>query len=124
MRRLRRTEFLHLVEEALRKLPPRIRAAMDNVAIVVEDWPTRQQLAEAGMEGRYDLLGLYQGIPLPEREGSMVLLPDKITLFQRPIEELCETVEEVVEEVRVTLLHEIGHYLGLSEADLERLGYH
>lgn len=123
MRQLRRSEFEGLVHQALGLLPARVRELLENVAIVVEDWPTREQLAEAGLDHRHDLLGLYQGVPLPERDGGMVLLPDKITLFQRPIELVCETREEVVEQVRVTVLHEVGHYLGLDEETLERLGY-
>ena len=117
-----RRQFQRLVAQALRRLPPRFRASLRNVAIVVEDWPGEEHLAEAGLEDRYDLLGLYLGIPLPDRHDYNMVLPDRILIFQKPIEAICRTDEEVVEQVRVTVLHEIAHYFGIDDAELERLG--
>jgi predicted Zn-dependent protease with MMP-like domain len=116
-------EFHDLVRRAYGELPGEIASYIENVAILVEDWPGRYDLEEAGLQGRHSLFGLYKGIPLPEREGGLPPLPDTITLFRRPIESACAYREEVAREIRVTLLHEVGHYLGMDEDDLERLGY-
>ena len=121
--RLTQKEFQSLVLQAVQELPPRIMNAIENVAILVEDWPSDYVLETAGVESRYDLLGLYTGVPLPAREGGLPLLPDTITLFQGPIESACSSREDVVREVRVTLLHEVGHYMGMDEEDLDRMGY-
>lgn len=121
--RLTLEEFEALVRRAHRDLPEAFRNALENVAILVEDWPTGEDLEEMGFEGDTEIFGLYRGIPLPERGVYQPLLPDTITLFKRPIERACNTREEVVEELTITLLHEIGHYLGMSEDDLDRLGY-
>ena len=121
--RLTWREFNRAVENAMEELPTRIQDLLDNVAILVEDWPGHDDLDVADAEGHEALFGLYTGVPLPEREGGPPPLPDTITLFKRPIESSCGTREELVHEIRVTLLHEVGHYLGMSEADLERLGY-
>jgi len=120
--RLSRPEFQKLVRQAFRELPVQFEHALENVAILVEDWPTGDDLKEAEMEG-HDLFGLYTGVPLPEREGGLAPSPDTITLFQRPIESACGSREDVVREIRITILHEVGHYLGMGEEDLERLGY-
>jgi predicted Zn-dependent protease with MMP-like domain len=119
---VRRRRFEQLVEQALEELPPVIQRAMENVAMVVEDWPDDELLAEVELHSPYELFGLYQGVPLIEREGEPIL-PDRIVLFQHPIERACASDEEVVEQVRLTVLHEVGHHLGMREEDLERLGY-
>jgi len=99
--RLPRREFQRLVREALEGLPPAIHDALDNVAILVEDWPSSDDLEEAGIKDRGHLFGLYTGIPLPEREGGLPGLPDTIRLFQRPIESACASREELIQETRV-----------------------
>lgn len=118
-------EFEGHVLSAYQRLPAAAQAALDdgNIDIVVEDWPGPEaedalDPAAAGM-----LLGLYVGVPLIERFGGEPALPDCIYIYRRPILEVCDSYDAVVEEIRVTLLHEIGHYLGLGEEDLERLGY-
>ena len=116
-------EFQRLVLRALQELPPQIDNALENVAILVEDWPGEDLLEGADAEEKHHLFGVYSGVSMLDREGGMPLLPDTITLFQRPIESACTTRNEVIREVRTTVLHEVGHYLGLSEEDLERLGY-
>ena len=121
--RVTRREFHRLVQRAFRDLPMGIQQALDNVAILVEDWPEVDELEMAGPEGREGLLGLYTGVPLSEREGGDPSLPDTITLFQRPLESECTSRDELTQEIKTTLRHEVGHYLGMSEEELERLGY-
>jgi predicted Zn-dependent protease with MMP-like domain len=117
-----RARFQRLVDEALETIPLHFRDAMDNIAIVVEDAPTPDVLDEVGVTPPDTLLGLYQGTPLTERQwahGNM--LPDKITLFQRPIEHASDDDEDVVVAIGETLIHEIGHYFGLSEEEIEAI---
>jgi predicted Zn-dependent protease with MMP-like domain len=121
--RLSRRRFQQIVEESLAGIPEPFRRALDNVHVVVEDWPTAEQLASVGLPEDGVLFGLYEGTPLPERGLEPPLLPDRITLFQGPLQEACATEEELREEVRRTVLHELGHYFGLDEDRLEELGY-
>lgn len=120
---MRSEQFLKLVENALDGLPPEIKDALNNIDVVVEDWADRRLLDEMGLHSRSELLGLYQGVPLTEREGGGPMLPDRIVLYQRAIEAVCDTEQDVVEQVRLTVLHEVGHYLGMSEDHLDRMGY-
>jgi len=91
----------------------------------VKDRPTHEELAVAGTGPTETLFGLYAGIPLTERSSSYgMVLPDKITLYQQSIEEGCRTKREIQEQIRTTLLHEIGHHFGLSEDELEKAGFH
>jgi predicted Zn-dependent protease with MMP-like domain len=117
-------EFRRLVSQAIASLPPAVVQRLANVEVVVEDRPTPAELAIAGLEPPGTLFGLYTGTPLTER-GSWygMVLPDKITLYQRSIEEACRTRDQVREQIRITLLHEIGHHFGLSEGELEEAGY-
>jgi predicted Zn-dependent protease with MMP-like domain len=121
---LSREEFWRLVEQAVATLPPSVLERLDNVEIVVEDRPTREALEAAGIDPPETLFGLYTGTPLTER-GTWygMVLPDKITLYQRPIEQACRTRRQVRDEIRTTLMHEIGHFLGLSEEELHEAGY-
>jgi predicted Zn-dependent protease with MMP-like domain len=124
-----REEFDVLVEEALGTIPERFRDALKNIAIVVEDEPTLEQLAsiddDESDDGHLDdmtLLGLYEGTPLTERkwdDGNR--LPDKVTLFQGPIEDASEDEDDVVVAIGETLIHEIGHYFGLSEDEIQAI---
>jgi len=114
--------FRKLVDEALEDIPSDFREALQNIAIVVEQQPPATQLAEVGVEPPDTLLGLYEGTPLTERgwaNGNR--LPDKITIFQRPIEESSEDEDDVVQAIAETLIHEIGHYFGLSEDEIEAI---
>ena len=119
---LRRDEFTRLVEEALNDIPRRFREAMTNIAIVVEDDPAPDVLAEMEIEPPDSLYGLYQGTPLTERSWSHGNdLPDRISLYQNPIQEDSEDHEDVIVCVAETLIHEIGHYFGLSEEEIEEI---
>lgn len=121
-------QFETLVQQAYWDLPESVLAVLDNLDIVVEDvpGPEAEGALESGDHGHDHggaLLGLYVGVPLVERHFADPLMPDCIFIYRLPILHMCETHDEVVREVRTTLLHEIGHYLGLSEQDLDRLGY-
>ena len=115
-----RERFNELVEEALREIPRSFRNAMKNVAVIVEEQPSAELLAE--MEVDDTLFGLYQGTPLPERSwGYGNTLPDRISIFQIPIEEACEDDDEIRDCVAETVIHEFGHYFGMSEEQIEEI---
>lgn len=114
-------KFLSLVRQAYREVPPSMKRALHNLDIVVEEWPSPDDLESVG-EGQ-TLFGLYMGVPLTERQGGEPTLPDCITIFRQPIMQSCASEEEAEKEIQITLLHEIGHYLGMTEEDLHRLGY-
>jgi predicted Zn-dependent protease with MMP-like domain len=108
-----RERFEELVAEALDGIPPELSAHMDNVAVFVEDTSRDEHL-----------LGLYEGIPLTERGGWYAgVLPDRITIYRLPICRICDTEEDVVEEVRITVVHEIAHHFGIDDERLHELGY-
>ena len=117
-----RAEFERLVVEAVMLIPKRFRREMKNLALVVEEEPSAELLEEMEIEPPDSLYGLYQGTPLPERawdHGNA--LPDHITLFQRPIEEDCDDEDEIRAAIGETLIHEVGHYFGLSEEEIEEI---
>ena len=117
-----RLEFERLVNEAVMLIPGRFRREMKNLALVVEEQPSPELLEEMEIEPPDSLYGLYQGTPLPERTwGYGNALPDRITLFQRPIEEDCEDENEIRAAIGETLIHEVGHYFGLSEEEIEEI---
>jgi predicted Zn-dependent protease with MMP-like domain len=117
-----RAAFERLVEAALRDIPARFRREMKNVAVVVEDEPSADILADLDVEPGDTLFGLYQGTPLPERTWSFGnALPDRISIYQRPIEEECEDDDEIRECVAETVIHEFGHYFGMSEEEIEAI---
>ncbi len=117
-----REQFTALVEEALREIPRRFRKAMRNVAVVVEDEPPQEILDDMEIEEGDTLYGLYQGTPLPQRGwGYGNNLPDRISIYQRPIEESCEDEDEIRDCIAETVIHEFGHYFGLSEEEIEEI---
>jgi predicted Zn-dependent protease with MMP-like domain len=117
-----REAFERLVEAALRGIPARFRSEMKNVAVVVEDEPSADVLEDLEVEPGDTLFGLYQGTPLPERTwGFGNTLPDRISIYQRPIEEECEDDEEIRDCVAETVIHEFGHYFGMSEEQIEEI---
>lgn len=110
-----RAEFEDLVSDALDAVPPELARMMRNVAVFVED---------EAPEGDRHLLGLYEGIPLTERDGWYSgVLPDRITIFRGPIVRRARTRDEVVHEVTVTVVHEIAHHFGIDDERLHELGY-
>jgi len=119
-----RTSFEKVLRQAIDDLPGMFREALRNVAIVVEERPPDWLLEELDIPAGETLYGFYHGIPLPERSvldsGN---LPDKISVYRGPLEEDFRDRGELVRQIRMTLLHEIGHYFGMDEEDLDRLGY-
>jgi predicted Zn-dependent protease with MMP-like domain len=117
-----RAQFERLVADAVRLIPGRFRREMKNIALVVEEAPTPAVLEEMDIEPPDSLYGLYQGTPLPERTwGFGNTLPDRIVIFQRPIEEDCDDDDEIRAVIGETLIHEVGHYFGLSEEEIEAI---
>jgi predicted Zn-dependent protease with MMP-like domain len=118
--RISERRFRELVAEALDGLPPEFAEMLDNVAVVVEDEPDGEILADLGMDpSRGDeLLGLYQGVPLDARGFDYGALPDRVVIYRGPILRITRSRREVVEQVRETVLHELGHHFGLEEGDL------
>ena len=115
-------EFERLVRQAMEGLPEEFRSRVDNVDVVVEEWATPGQLVGSGLVEGDSLLGLYEGIPLTERYGYDLVLPDKITLFKDAIESMCSSDEEVVAEVRKTVIHEVAHHFGIGDDALSEMG--
>lgn len=117
-----REQFDALVDDAVRSIPARFRAALRNIVIVVEDEPSQEVLEEMEIAPPDTLFGLYQGTPLTERRWDYGnALPDRVTLFQRPIERESEDRDDVVAAIGETLIHELGHYFGLSEEEIEEI---
>jgi predicted Zn-dependent protease with MMP-like domain len=117
-----RERFTELVEEALREIPRRFRVAMKNVAVIVEDEPPPHILEEMDIEPPDSLFGLYQGTPLPERHWSYGnTLPDRISIYQRPIEDACDDDDEIRDCVAETVIHEFGHYFGMDEDQIQEI---
>jgi len=122
MPRVSRKKFERLVDEALQTIPRRFRDAIENVAVVVESEPSDALLEEMDIPQDDTLYGLYQGTPLTERTWSeRTHLPDRVTIFQRPIEEDAETEDDIVWMIGETVIHEFGHYFGLSEEEIEEI---
>jgi predicted Zn-dependent protease with MMP-like domain len=119
-----KSEFATLVETALAELPAEFAVALDEMPVEIRDWPTKEQLLSVGVKRNGLLLGLYQGRPRTQRNvADTGQMPDVIYLFQGSIEEICKNSQELIQQVRTTVLHEIGHHFGMSEEDLRRLGY-
>ena len=117
-----RERFTELVQEALDGIPRRFRDAMKNVAVVVEDEPTQELLDDMDMDPGDTLFGLYHGTPLTQRGSSYGnVLPDRISIYRLPIEAACEDEEDVRQCIAETVIHEFGHYFGLSEEEIEEI---
>jgi len=116
--------FDQAVADALRALPAEFRERLKEVAVVVQDKPTKKELREANVSKGDTLLGLFVGINLKEK--SVFDAPrdvNRIILYRQPLEEMCTTRKELLKEIRKTVIHEVGHFLGMEEEELERLGY-
>jgi predicted Zn-dependent protease with MMP-like domain len=119
---MRGEEFERLVAEALEELPEEFQKRLDNVDLVVATHPTREQRERAGIGPHQTLFGLYEGVPLTKRDrGYHLVLPDKITIFQRPMEAVCRTNGEIRNLVRETVMHEIAHHFGIGDERLREL---
>lgn len=121
---MRRPKFRDIVARALDGLPAEVLAAMSNVEVTIEDEPSDDVREDFGLEEDETLFGIYQGTPLTERGvADEPLLPDRIVLYQVPLEESFSRTEELIEEIRRTVVHEVAHYLGMDEDRIEELGY-
>lgn len=114
-------QFSQLINEALDSLPGEHVRQIQNVAIVQQDEPTEEQRVKLELRDDETLFGLYEGVPLSQRQGTTPLLPDKITIFKGPMSHVSRTIGELREEIRHTLWHEIGHYYGLDHARIAEL---
>jgi predicted Zn-dependent protease with MMP-like domain len=117
-----RERFERLVARAVEALPEEFQNRLENIDVVVADWPTKNQLASVGLKRGHTLLGLYEGVPLTRRSSYYGLVPpDIITIFQRPIEAKCRHEDEITTEIQRVVRHEIAHHFGIGDALLEQL---
>jgi predicted Zn-dependent protease with MMP-like domain len=119
---LSRDEFEKLVSKALEELPKKFRDRLENIVVVVEEAPSQEIMRQLGLKSPFGLLGLYQGVPLKHRGlhyGN--ILPDQIVIYQRPIEALARSQGELLIRIRRTVMHEIGHFFGLTESELREI---
>ena len=117
-----RERFEGLVARAVNSLPEEFQARLENIDVVVEDWPTQGQLAKVRLRHGETLLGLYEGAPLTRRSSHYGLVPpDKITIFQKPVEAKCRYNDQITDEVQQVVRHEIAHHFGIGDARLKQL---
>ncbi len=118
---MERSVFEKLVEQALRGLPRRFKKKLENISVEVEDRPSRELLEGMGITSG-TLFGLYQGVPLTQRDWNYGnVLPDRIVIYQRPIEQAARSREDIERIVRDTVIHEVGHYFGFSDRELREM---
>ncbi len=116
--------FARVVEQAIARIPEEIRRRLDNILISVKARPSAEMLEELGLAPDEPLFGIYWGVPLIERSVTEPpLYPDTIYIFQEPLEAFCVTREELIEEIEITVVHEIAHFVGFSDEELAALGY-
>jgi len=119
---MKRRQFDRLVARVIENLPEQFAALLDNVVVVTMDEPSHETLVEAGVPEGETLLGLYEGVPLTERSSEYGLVPpDRITIYQKPIEESCNSDTLVEEQIRRTVLHELAHFFGIDEARMDEI---
>jgi predicted Zn-dependent protease with MMP-like domain len=122
--KLSEKDFDEIVKKAVARIPQEIRQYLNNIVMTVQKRPSKQMREEMELGRDGSLLGLFVGVPLIERSvTSPPLYPDIIYLFQEPLETMCETIEELEEEIEVTVVHEVAHYVGMTEERLAELGY-
>jgi predicted Zn-dependent protease with MMP-like domain len=120
---MKRTRFEELVDRAIAGLPKQFLDRLENVAVMVEDRPSAELLERMEIPPDDTLFGLYEGVPLTERGFEAPLYPDRIWIFQEPIERECLTEDEIEKEVQTTIIHEVAHFFGFDDDELEELGY-
>ena len=113
-------QFEAVVEQALESIPEDLRLRLENLTVTVEDEPSREELLDVGLDPEEEtLFGLYQGVPLPDRDPSAYsALPDRIVIYRLPLLEACESRRELLREIRDTVIHEVGHYFGFEDDEL------
>ncbi|MEW6455385.1 MAG: metallopeptidase family protein [Acidobacteriota bacterium] len=117
-------KFEDLVEEAISELPFEILDKMDNVSIIVEDFPSKEDMKKTGIKSPYHLFGLYVGVPLTKRTSTYgAVPPDVIIIYKKPLERAFRNENEIKRQVKITVAHEIAHHFGISEKRLRELGY-
>jgi predicted Zn-dependent protease with MMP-like domain len=117
-----RQEFETLVFRAIESLPAEFKNKLENVDVLVEDWPSPQQIRQLRLRSKAQLLGLYEGVPQTRRDsGYNMVLPDKITIFQKPIEAQCRSSQEIESEIGSVVRHEIAHHFGIGDATLYKI---
>ena len=119
-----RNAFEKLVQKSIRELPEEFRKRLENVAVIVEDYPSEELTMQMDLSPEETLFGLYEGVPLTERGFfEQPLHPDRIRIFQRAIEDECESAQEIEAELKATIVHEIAHFFGMDDDYLEEIGY-
>jgi predicted Zn-dependent protease with MMP-like domain len=124
MFRVSEEEFQKMMDEAIETIPAVFKDKIHNLAFIIEPYPTESDLGRTGLSDKYTLLGLYSGIPYTYRNtGYMGVTPDRIILFQKNIEALCDSIEELKEKIREVIVHEVAHYFGMDEDEIRSAGY-
>ena len=119
---MERQDFETIVFRAIEALPAEFKIKLENVDILVEDWPSPQQIRQLRLRSKAQLLGLYEGVPQTRRDsGYNLVLPDKITIFQKPIEAQCRSIQEIESEIGRVVRHEIAHHFGIGDATLYKI---
>src|SRR5215468_4617440 len=119
-----RKAFEELIQKAIQELPQEFRNKLENVAVIVEDYPSEELMRQMDLSPDDTLFGLYEGVPLTERGFfEQPLYPDRILIFQRALKDECDAPEELKEEVKTTIVHEVAHFFGIDDEYLEELGY-
>ena len=119
---MERQNFETVVFRAIEALPAEFKSKLENVDILVEDWPSPQQIRQLRLRSKAQLLGLYEGVPQTRRDsGYNLVLPDKITIFQKPIEAQCGSIKEIESEIGRVVRHEIAHHFGIGDATLYKI---
>ena len=114
-------DFEAFINDGIAAIPAIYKKRLQNVAFIVEDYPSQEQRVKLNLYPHETLFGLYEGVPLPRRNGTLKLLPDKITVFKKTIEAVSQTPEQAREQVRHTIWHEVAHYFGLDHQRIHEL---
>ncbi len=124
MIRVSEEEFHEMMDRAIETIPPVFKDKIENLAFIVEPYPSENDLGRMGLKDKHTLLGLYSGIPYTHRSTWYTgVTPDRIILFQKNIETYCNTIEELREKIREVVVHEVAHYFGMNEEEIRKAGY-